>query len=214
MKRNGMEAVLKHMAGTRDPLAEVHPWYVIIELSSQMRSGLREQMEGILSEGLERGLVTDAAIAESGEQTKAFWRVREVFGEAQRHEGGAVPHDVSVPVASVPAFITATDAAVTALIPGSRPVSFGHLGDGNVHYSVVQPVGADRDKFIARREEISAAVFDVVGKFNGSISAEHGIGAMKRDILLKVKDPVALDLMRALKRTLDPNNILNPGKVL
>jgi D-lactate dehydrogenase (cytochrome) len=214
MKRNGLETVCNHMPGCRDPLAEAHPWYVIIELSSQARTGLREQMEGILADGLERRLVTDAAIATSGEQTRAFWRVREVFGEAQRHHGGAVPHDVSVPVASVPAFIAAADAAVTAVVPGSRPVSFGHLGDGNVHYSVVQPEGADKVAFLARREEISAAVFEVVGRFNGSISAEHGIGVMKRDMLPKVKDPVALDLMRALKRTLDPNNILNPGKVL
>ena len=132
----------------------------------------------------------------------------------QRHEGGSIKHDVSEPVAAVPDFIAEATAAVAALLPGARPVPFGHLGDGNIHYNVSQPVGADRAEFLARWNEINAAVFAVVKKFSGSISAEHGIGVMKRDLLPSVKDPVALELMRALKRTLDPNGILNPGKVL
>jgi FAD/FMN-containing dehydrogenase len=214
MLRMGVELVLKHGAGCRDPLPDVHPWYVLIELSSQARSGVRGVLEEILAEGLERGLVIDATIAGSIDQAKMFWRIREMFGEVQRHEGGSIKHDISVPVTAVPAFLREADAAVTTLIPGARPIPFGHLGDGNIHYNVMQPVGAEKASFLGRWEEVNAAVFQVVAKFGGSISAEHGIGVLKRDLLPKVKDPVAIELMRTLKRTLDPKNILNPGKVL
>jgi D-lactate dehydrogenase (cytochrome) len=214
MLRLGIELVLRHGAGCRDPLPEKHPWYVLIELSSQARSGLRAVMEEILAEGLERGLIEDATIADSLEQGKMFWRIRELFGEVQRHEGGSIKHDISVPVAAVPAFINEASAAVIKLIPGSRPLPFGHLGDGNIHYNVAQPVGADKADFLSRWDEVNAVVFDVVAKHGGSISAEHGIGVIKRDLLPKVKDPVAFELMRTLKRTLDPKGILNPGKVL
>jgi len=171
-------------------------------------------LEEILEAGLERSIVLDAAIAESLDQAKTFWRIREMFGEVQRREGGSIKHDVSVPVASVPAFIAEANEAVTKLIPGSRPLPFGHLGDGNIHYNVSQPVGADKAAFLKRWHEVNAVVHAIVLKHGGSISAEHGIGVLKRDELVKVKDPVALELMRALKRTLDPNGILNPGKVL
>ena len=214
MLRMGVELVLEHGAGCRDPLPDVHPWYVLIELSSQARSGVRGVLEEILAEGLERGLVIDATIAGSLDQAKMFWRIREMFGEVQRHEGGSIKHDISVPVAAVPAFLREADAAVTTLIPGARPIPFGHLGDGNIHYNVMQPVGAEKASFLGRWDEVNAAVFQVVAKFGGSISAEHGIGVLKRDLLPKVKDPVAIELMRTLKRTLDPKNILNPGKVL
>jgi FAD/FMN-containing dehydrogenase len=214
MLRMGIEIVLKHGSGCRDPLPAVHPWYVLIELSSQARSGLRDVLEEILAEGLERGLVADATIADSLDQAKMFWRIRELFGEVQRHEGGSIKHDVSVPVAAVPTFIEEATAAVTRLIPGSRPLPFGHLGDGNIHYNVSQPVGADKAEFLNRWHDVNAVVFEVVARHGGSISAEHGIGVIKRDLLPKVKDPVAFELMRRLKRTLDPNGILNPGKVL
>ena len=214
MARAGIDIVLRHDAGSRDPFSEKHPWYVLIELSSQARTGLREVLEDILGRALERDLIADATIAENLEQAKMFWRIREMFGEAQRHEGGSIKHDISVPVAAVPVFIREADAAVNELIPGARPLPFGHLGDGNIHYNVTQPKGADRTEFLARWHEVNEAVFAVVRKHGGSISAEHGIGVLKRDLLPGVKDPVALDLMRALKRTLDPNNILNPGKVL
>src|SRR5436190_15461741 len=214
MTRDGIELVLRHGQGCRDPLASPHPWYVLMELSSQRREGLREVLEAVLGEALERGLVLDATIAETIEQGKAFWRVREMFGEVQRFAGGSIKHDISVPVAAVPAFISEADAAVTALIPGARPLPFGHLGDGNIHYNVTQPVGADKGEFLKRWDEVNAAVFAVVKKYGGSISAEHGVGVMKRDLLPSVKDPVALDLMRSLKRMLDPKGILNPGKVL
>jgi D-lactate dehydrogenase (cytochrome) len=214
MARLGIDVVLRHAPGVRDPLEETHPWYVLIELSSQARSGLRAVLEEILAEGLERGLVADATIADSLEQTKGFWRIREMFGEMQRHEGGSIKHDVSVPVAAVPAFIREANAAVTALIPGARPLPFGHIGDGNIHYNVSQPIGAEKAEYLKRWEEVNALVFGIVGRYGGSISAEHGVGVMKRDLLPSVKDPVALDLMRTLKRTLDPKGILNPGKVL
>ena len=214
MLRLGIELVLRHGAGCRDPLPEKHPWYVLIELSSQARSGLRAVMEEILAEGLERGLIEDATIADSLEQGKMFWRIRELFGEVQRHEGGSIKHDISVPVAHVPAFIREADAAVIKLIPGARPLPFGHLGDGNIHYNVAQPVDADKTAFLERWHDVNKVVFDVVLKYGGSISAEHGIGIMKRDLLPTIKDPVAMELMRTLKHTLDPNGILNPGKVL
>jgi D-lactate dehydrogenase (cytochrome) len=214
MTRSGIEAVLRFGANCRDPLAAPHPWYVLIELSSQIASGLRETLEEILAAGHQRGLVVDATIAESLDQAKAFWRVRELFGEVQRHIGGSIKHDVSVPVASVPAFIAEANAAVTRLIPGARPLPFGHLGDGNIHYNVNQPEGADKAAFLERWDDVNAVVFEVVAKYGGSISAEHGVGVMKRDLLPRVKDPVALELMRALKRMLDPKGILNPGKVL
>ena len=214
MPREGLEIVLLYTAGCRDPLAAKHPWYVLIELSSQSTSGLRGTMEDVLTQGAEQGLIVDAAIAESLEQVKAFWRIRENFGEAQRHAGGSIKHDISVPVAAVPAFLREAHAAVTALIPGVRPLPFGHLGDGNIHYNVTQPAGADKADYLKRWDEINAAVFAVVKKYSGSISAEHGIGVMKRDLLPSVKNPVALELMRSLKGLLDPKGILNPGKVL
>jgi D-lactate dehydrogenase (cytochrome) len=214
MLREGMETVLRYGPNLRDPLGSKHLWYVLVELSSQAKTGLREQLEEILAEGAEQGFVTDATIADNLEQAKAFWRIREMFGELLRHLGGSIKHDVSVPVASVPAFIADANAAVTKFIPGARPMPFGHLGDGNIHYNVTQPEGADRDAFLKRWDEVNEVVFAVVKKYGGSISAEHGIGIIKRDHLPKVKDPVAYDLMRTLKRTLDPKGILNPGKVL
>ena len=214
MFRMGVDFVLKFDAGARDPLSDRHEWYVLIELSSQQREGLRDSLEGILAEGVEHGLVADAAIADSLDQTKAFWRIREMFGEVQRQVGGSIKHDVSVPVANVPAFIDEANAAVVKLIPGARPLPFGHLGDGNIHYNVSQPETADKEQFLDRWHDVNTVVFEVVLKYGGSISAEHGIGIMKRDLLPTIKDPVAMELMRALKNTLDPNGILNPGKVL
>jgi FAD/FMN-containing dehydrogenase len=214
MLRAGVEAVIKHDSVSRDPLATPSPWYVLIELSSQARTGLRETMEGILSEGMERGLVTDATIAESMDQAKAFWRIREMFGEVQRHMGGSIKHDISVPIAAIPAFIEEANAAAIKLIPGARPMPFGHVGDGNIHYNINQPEGMDKAAFLARWGDVNKVVFAVVKKYNGSISAEHGVGVMKRDILHEYKDPVALDLMHGIKKLLDPNGILNPGKVI
>jgi D-lactate dehydrogenase (cytochrome) len=213
IKALALELALRHGRGVRDPLPSKHAWYVLLQLSSQS-SGLRAMMEDVLAAAAERGLIEDATIAESLDQAKAFWRIREILPEVQKPEGGSVKHDVSVPIALVPEFLEQADAAVEKLIPGARPVPFGHVGDGNIHYNVSQPMGADKEAFLARWHEVNEVVDDVVAKFSGSISAEHGIGVMKRDLLPGVKDPVALNLMRTLKRTLDPNNILNPGKVV
>jgi len=212
--RIALEFAVKHAPMCRDPLAGAHAWYVLLELSSQARDGLRGQMEEVLSAGAERILVADATIAASLEQTNAFWLLRHHIADTQKYEGGSIKHDVSVPVNAVPDFIAEATATVEAMIPGCRPVPFGHLGDGNIHYNVSQPVGADRAAFLARWDEVNDAVFAIVAKHSGSISAEHGIGVMKRELLPGVKDPVAFELMRSFKRLLDPNGILNPGKVL
>jgi len=209
-----IEFALKHAHGVRDPLVTKHPWYVLMEVSSQHGDGLRESVEQLLADASAEGLVRDATIAASLDQTKAFWHLRHVLPEAQKPEGGSIKADVSVPVASVPQFLEEAAAAAKAIVAGCRPVPFGHLGDGNVHFNVSQPVGADSAQFLARWGEVNDAVNKIVLKYNGSISAEHGIGKLKRDSLPKVKDPVALELMRGLKRMLDPNGILNPGKVL
>ncbi|MFC0239407.1 FAD-binding oxidoreductase [Rhodopseudomonas telluris] len=200
-------------AHNRDPLESRYPWYVLMELSS-MREAARGALEAILERGFEDGIVDDAAIAASLQQQEAFWKLREEISPAQKPEGGSIKHDISVPVAAVPAFITEANAAVIELIPGARPVPFGHLGDGNIHYNVSQPVDADKAEFLARWHEVNSVVFAIVLRHGGSISAEHGIGVMKRDELPSVKDPTAMELMRSIKSLLDPHGIMNPGKVV
>ena len=208
-----VQFALKHGPGLRAPLSDAHPWYVLMEISSPREDG-RTLIEGALEAAMEAGLVDDAVIAANLDQRQAFWTLREVISHAQKPEGGSIKHDVSVPVAAVPQFLIDADAAVTKFIPGTRPVAFGHLGDGNIHYNISQPVGADKAAFVARWHEVNDVVHAIVRQHGGSISAEHGIGLMKREELSRVKDPVALDLMRALKHTLDPLDILNPGKVV
>ena len=214
MCRRAIDFALLHGQGVRDLLDQPHPWYVLLQVASSMPQDLRTTLEETLETAMERSLVNDAAVADSLEHRRAFWHLRETLPECQKPEGGSIKHDISVPVAAVPDFLREAGEAVEALIPGSRPMPFGHLGDGNIHYNISQPVGADAQAFLARWDEMNEVVYQVVAKFGGSISAEHGIGVMKRKLLPSVKDPVALDLMRTLKRTLDPKNILNPGKVV
>jgi D-lactate dehydrogenase (cytochrome) len=214
MTRFGVEMAVKFPPGHREPHAGTHPWYVLMELSSTAREGLRETIEEILSAGVSAGHVEDATLAASLEQARAFWHLRLILPEAQKSTQGAVAHDVSVPVSAVPAFINEASAAVKRLLPEIRPMPFGHLGDGNMHFAVCKPEAMERDEFRKLTKEINNAVYGVVAKYHGSISAEHGVGLMKRDQLPSVKDPVELELMRAIKQTLDPNGILNPGKVL
>ena len=214
MPRIGIDFVLKHASGVREPLAGRHNWYVLLELASLLNEGLAQTMLDLLERAAGEGLIEDAAIAASLDQRTTFWRLREMLAESPKYEGGSIKHDVSVPVARVPDFLDAAMAAVIARIPGARPTPFGHMGDGNIHFNVSQPEGADKAAFLARWHEVNEIVHAIVGTFEGSISAEHGIGVLKRDLLPGVKDPVAMDVMRLLKRTLDPNNILNPGKVL
>ena len=212
--RTVVEMAVKHGHGVRDPLTGKHPWYVLMEAASQNSEGLRESLEQLVADAAQQGLVEDATIAASLDQAKSFWHLRHVLPEVQKPEGGSIKHDISIPVATVPDFLAEATVAVQKLIPGSRPVPFGHVGDGNIHFNVSQPVGADQAAFLARWGEVNAVVDKIVLKYQGSISAEHGIGKLKRESLAKVKDPVALELMRGLKRMLDPNGILNPGKVL
>jgi len=204
---------IRHGIDVRDPLAAKHPWYVLMELSSP-RDDARGTLEAILEKAMAVGIVDDAVIAANLSQRQAFWKLRDEMSAAQKPEGGSIKHDVSVPVAAVPDFIGQADAAVVKLIPGSRPVPFGHLGDGNIHYNVSQPVGGDTADFMSRWHEVNAIVFEIVLRMGGSISAEHGIGVLKRDELPDVKDKVAIELMRSLKAMLDPLGIMNPGKVL
>ncbi len=214
MPRIGFDLMREYMPDRRDPLPGPHPWYVLIELSSQASEGLPEAMQELLSKAVERGLVTDAVVATNLEQARSFWLLREGIVEVQKYAGGSIKHDISVPVAAVPDFVAEASEAVTKLFPGARPIPFGHLGDGNVHFNVTQPEGADKVAYLDRWADMNAVVHAIAAKFGGSISAEHGIGRLKRDLLPQVKDPVALEMMRALKHTLDPKGILNPGKVL
>ena len=213
--RVGMEFAVRHIEGARDPLEAPHAWYVLAEFSSSRSDeDAGDAMELFLGAALEGGEADDAVIAQSGQQAAAFWRLREELSWAQKPEGGSIKHDISVPVAAIPAFINEADAAVDALIPGVRFCTFGHMGDGNLHYNISQPIGADKAAYLARWHEVNALVHDIVGKHDGSISAEHGIGQLKRGELARFKDPVALDLMRRIKNSFDPAGIMNPGKVL
>jgi D-lactate dehydrogenase (cytochrome) len=204
---------VRHGIDIRHPLTGQHPWYALMELSSS-RDDARVTLESILAQGLEDAIIDDAVIAANLSQRAAFWKLRDEMSAAQKPEGGSIKHDISVPVAAVPAFIDEANAAVVRLIPGARPVAFGHLGDGNIHYNVSQPVGANAADFLARWHEVNAAVFAIVLRMGGSISAEHGIGVLKREELPEVKDKVAIELMRGIKALLDPLGIMNPGKVL
>lgn len=204
---------VRHGIDVRDPLEAKHPWYVLMELSSP-GDDARTPLETILARAMEEEIVDDAVIAANLTQRNGFWKLREEMSAAQKPEGGSIKHDISVPVAAVPAFIAEADAAVVKLIPGARPVPFGHLGDGNLHYNVSQPVGADTADYLARWHAVNAVVFEIVLRMGGSISAEHGIGVLKRDELPEVKDKTAIELMRAIKAMLDPHHIMNPGKVL
>ncbi|MEQ1711095.1 MAG: FAD-binding oxidoreductase [Hyphomicrobium sp.] len=210
-----MDFVTRHVAGTRRPFAALHPWYVLIDVSAPAPDGrVTAQLEETLSGAMGDSLVIDAVIARSGQQARELWRLREEISDAQKFEGGSIKHDISVPVPLIAEFVARADAIVERLVPGARPVPFGHFGDGNVHYNVSQPPGSDKATFLAMWETVSHEIHGLVGELGGSISAEHGIGRMKRAELRRFKSEVELDMMRGIKRTLDPNGILNPGKVL
>lgn len=215
MPRIGIEFTTKHIPGVRDPLASIHPWYALVDISTSDSAETAEtMMQELLAEAFEAGLVSDAAIAASLAQQDAFWHLRESMSDAQKPEGGSIKHDVSVPVSRIPAFLEEADAAVHALIPDARICAFGHLGDGNIHYNISQPVGADKAAFIARWREVNAVVHAVVHKQTGSISAEHGVGQLKRDELAASRPAIETELMRRIKQAFDPAGIMNPGKVI
>lgn len=215
MPRIGMDFCVSHLPGARDPMATPHNWYVLIELSSGSEAfPVGDLMESILSEAFEAGVVEDAAVAQSISQVTDFWHMRHGMSEVQKQEGGSIKHDVSVPVGQIPEFLDRAIEAVTAFIPGCRPVPFGHLGDGNIHFNISQPIGADKEAFLSKWDEMNALVHAIVLELGGSISAEHGIGRMKRGLLAEVKSEVELDMMRRIKAALDPKGILNPGSML
>ncbi|MGF7208775.1 FAD/FMN-containing dehydrogenase [Skermanella aerolata] len=215
MPRIALDFALKHVAGTIDPLSEPFPWYVLLELSTGTGGdAFRETIEAALGEAMEAGLVQDATLASSEAQAKQLWFIREAIVEAQKYEGGSIKHDISIPVSCVGSFIAQATEAVERTIPGARPVPFGHVGDGNIHFNVNQPVDADTEAYLAQWDKLNEVVHDIVLSMDGSISAEHGIGTFKREELQRVKSPVELDLMRRIKATLDPQGLMNPGKVL
>jgi len=210
MGRLGIEFAIRNIAGTRDPLARPHPWYVLAEFASGEPGSAEAAMERFLAAGLERGLIEDATIAQTEAQAKALWGIRENQSPAQKPEGATWKHDVSTPVSAVPAFIEQATAAMQAFCPGARIAAFGHVGDGNIHYDVLRPDGGSDAGHAARRDEGSRIVHDIVASLGGSISAEHGLGAMKTAEALRYKSPVEVEAMRAIRRALDPKRIMNP----
>jgi len=214
MSRAILALVLKNIAGARDPLVSVHPWYALAEFSAGRAGVLRPMAEDWLAAALAAGEIGDAAIAENEAQAKDFWRLRHSMSEAMKPEGGQAKYDVSVPVASVPAFLADADARVERACPGARIVAFGHMGDGNIHYDVLQPPGMSREDFAAREGAIEEAVYDAIDRFDGSISAEHGVGLARRADIARRKSAAEIAMMRAVKKALDPLGIMNPGKML
>ncbi len=210
MGRPGLELVLKNIPGTREPLPSAHPWYVLIELASGEEGAAETGMERVLARAFEDELISDAAIAQNEQQAAAFWRLREDQSAAQKPEGAEWKHDVSVPVSRIAAFIEEATAATERFYPGARVVAFGHVGDGNVHFDVIQPMGADGAAFSAKRDEGSRIVHDITARYEGSISAEHGLGSMKSGEALRYKSRVQVEAMRAVRHALDPLKIMNP----
>ncbi len=215
MNRFSLSLVRKHFPQLRQPLPEA-AWTVLLEQSdTESEAHARGLFEALLESAMERGFITNAAVAESLEQSRAMWHLRESIPLAQPEEGPNIKHDISLPVSRIPAFVTSTDAALQAAFPGIRSVNFGHLGDGNLHYNLQAPLGMDSAAFLGEHEHaVNTLVYDAVSACGGSFSAEHGVGALKRDELSQRKSPVALQLMRAIKSALDPQGVMNPGRML
>jgi FAD/FMN-containing dehydrogenase len=205
----GVGFAVKHMQAI-NPLALASPWYVLMEIADASS----EVLEACLETALEQGVVSDGAVAQSETQRRSFWHLRESLSESQKFEGGSIKHDVSVAVSKVPEFIVAATVAVERFMPGARVCSFGHLGDGNMHFNVSQPLGMDKQAYLAQWRAMNDVVFAEVLKRHGSISAEHGIGRLKAQDMLAIKSPIELEMMRGLKNLFDPNGTLNPGRVL
>jgi FAD/FMN-containing dehydrogenase len=211
--RIAVDLVTRHVPGTRDPLGAPSPWYALVEVSGGQGADLGELAQGALEAAIGDGEVTDATVAQNQAQARDLWRIREGISESQKREGASIKHDISVPVAKIPAFIAQATAAVLAKFPGARPVTFGHMGDGNLHFNFNAPAGGDAG-LLAHWDEMQLTVHDIVKSYDGSISAEHGIGNTKRDLLPRYKSHEELDAMRALKQAFDPRGILNPGKIV
>ena len=215
MNAFSFEITVKNVEKVRNPFDSPYPWYVLLEMTNPRETGtLRQTLESLLEKSFEDGTVMDGVLAESGAQADDLWRIRESIPEAQFPEGASIKNDVSVPVSKAAEFIERAIDAATKLIPGIRPVAFGHVGDGNIHFNLSQPVGMDEDAFLARWHDVTGTVNDIVADLHGSFSAEHGIGMLKRDDLARYRPAVEVELMAALKKTIDPANIMNPGKVI
>ncbi|WP_454455657.1 FAD-binding oxidoreductase [Thauera phenylacetica] len=213
--RAALGLVLRHIPGARDPLAGAPAWTVLVELSDPaLDASLDDQLQAVLGEALAQGLAGDAAVAASGAQAQALWALREDISEAQRIEGVSIKHDVSVPVSRIPEFLERAGAALAARWPDVRVVAFGHIGDGNLHYNLSKPAADDNAAFIARTAEVNRIVHDLVCELGGSISAEHGLGQLKREEVLRYKPALEMELMRRVKQAFDPAGLMNPGKVL
>ena len=210
MGRRGIEFVLKNIPGQRDPLKTVYPWYVLIEIASGEPGAAEAAMERLLTGGLEDGLVTDATVAQNQTQARALWSIRENQSPGQKPEGATWKHDVSVPVSQVARFIEQADAAMTAFVPYCRITAFGHVGDGNIHYDVIRPVGGDDAAHSAKRDQGSRIVHDIVASMGGSISAEHGLGSMKTEEARRYKSVTEVAALMAIRQSLDPKRIMNP----
>ena len=210
-----LDAVLRHIPQTRAPIAAVHPWYVLAELAGESDKALGDALERELAAALDAGLIRDVVIAKNDRESDDFWRLRDSISEAERAEGPALQHDVSVPVDRMPTFIAHNPARLTAAFPGTRALSFGHLGDGNVHHHVQPPVGVDGAAWLAEHgAAVSRLVYAHVIELGGSLSAEHGIGQLKRDVLAELDSPARLAALRGVKAGLDPSGIFNPGKLI
>ena len=210
----GVELAVKHF-GVRAPLETVSPWYVLIELTSPEKGdGLKQRTEALLESAFTKNLITDGTIAASEAQGKALWHIREILPESQTREGGSIKHDVSVPVSRIPELIAKGSKALEAAIPGCRVFPFGHVGDGNIHFNVTQPVGMDKALFLKEWERLNRIVHDIVVELGGSFSAEHGIGVLKKHELQHYRSSLELELMGRIKAALDPAGIMNPGKML
>lgn len=215
LQRSVVDLVLEHIPNTEDPVAGRYPWYVLTEISGQGAPGsLGEAFTDVLGEAAEQGLIADAAVAASGAQGEKFWYMREEMAEAQKRAGPSIKHDVSVPVSSIPTFLAEAATALEAAYPGINIVTFGHVGDGNMHYNPVAPDGWTRQAFAGERAKVNRIIHDLVIRHDGSISAEHGVGRLRLDENMHYKSPVEIELMRSVKKALDPDNIMNPGKVI
>ena len=209
MPDRALQFVARHLPEQAIAVGD-QPWFVLLETTG----GRAGETEASLMSAIESGIVDDAIVAKNRSEADALWRMRHSISEAQKREGASLKHDVSVPIAAVADFIAAASQAVASFLPDTRVVAFGHVGDGNVHFNLSQPKDMEAAAFLARRDDLATVVYDVVDEFNGSISAEHGVGQAKRSHLEHYKSETEITLMRTLKQSLDPDNLLNPGKVI
>jgi len=211
MSDRALRFVRRHISDVTLPFADEYPWHVLLDV---VVSDRQEMLEEVLAAAIEDGIALDAIVAKNAQEAEKFWRIRHSISDAQRHEGANLKHDISVPISLIDTFLSRGQALLESTMPEARLVAFGHVGDGNIHYNIAQPAGADAAEFLARGIELSAAIYELVDELDGSFSAEHGVGVSKKALLALYRGAAEMELMRTLKRALDPQNILNPGKVI